>query len=262
MYKLYGEIQEQVIAGGRTDPEVRENIVSVKAEIEYLLDEQVKSSAFRAKVRYMNDGEKATKYFIGLEKRNFTQKTMYAVRKPNGQLTKDYREILNEQERFYRELYTSNPEITFNVQNTSGIKLSDEESGDINHDPTKEEMIHALKLLRKERTPGCDGLTCEFFLKFIDIIQEPLMRMYVYAKRNKMLPMTDRRGIITLIPKANQDETRVSSWRPLTMLNYGYKVLARIMAVRLEKYVDKLIGPQQTAFIQGQGYILEHTKGL
>ena len=43
----------------------------------------------------------------------------------------------------------------------------------------------------------------------------------------------------------------VKNWRPLTLLNCDYKILAKVLASRLEKYADKLIGSQQTGFIKG-----------
>ena len=60
-------------------------------------------------------------------KREYINKTMYKVRKKDSSITKDYREILNEQLEFYGDLYRSNPKIKFQLKNNSGIFLSQED---------------------------------------------------------------------------------------------------------------------------------------
>ena len=51
---------------------------------------------------------------------------MYICHRPaNDQLTKDYREILNEQFMYYRKLYSSNPEVKFDLINRTDTKLSE-----------------------------------------------------------------------------------------------------------------------------------------
>ena len=65
--------------------------------------------------------------------------------------------------------------------------------------------------------------------------------------------LTARQGIISLLPKGpNKDPKYIKNWRPLTLLNYDYKILAKIMATRLKEYLPLLIGPQQTGFLEGR----------
>ena len=113
-------LQEEMIVKGDCDDSLEQGICRVQAAIDFSLEQEAKKAAFLSKVRYIKEGERNSKYFFGLSKRNFVHKTMYKLRKANGELTKDYREILNEQRSFYEELYSSNASIKFNIQNTSG----------------------------------------------------------------------------------------------------------------------------------------------
>ncbi|OAE25859.1 hypothetical protein AXG93_2145s1580 [Marchantia polymorpha subsp. ruderalis] len=56
-------------------------------------------------------------------------------------------------------------------------------------------------------------------------------------------------GMIRLIPKA-VNKTELKDWRPLTMLTTDYKIIARILAGRLQMLLQKLVLPQQTGFIK------------
>ena len=61
-----------------------------------------------------------------------------------------------------------------------------------------------------------------------------------------------RRGVITLIPKDENDLTVLSSWRLITILNVDYKILARVIAKRVESKLSKLIHSDQTGFVKGR----------
>ena len=53
---------------------------------------------------------------------------------------------------------------------------------------------------------------------------------------------TQKRGIITLIHKGkNLPRERLANWRPITLLNTDYKILAKALARRLNKVITKLI---------------------
>ena len=64
------------------------------------------------------------------------------------------------------------------------------------------------------------------------------------------------RGIIKLLPK-DGDKTLIRNWRPITLLNVSYKILAKIMALRLVNILPKFVNSTQTGFIKGR-YILEN----
>ena len=103
-----------------------------------------------------------------------------------------------------------------------------------------------------EKSPGIDGLMCEFHRTFFEELKEPLIRLYYMCYRNKRLNPTARRAVIQLLPKKGRDELQVALWRPLTLFNYDYKLLAKVLAVRMESVMDMLIGPQQTGFMKGR----------
>jgi len=55
-----------------------------------------------------------------------------------------------------------------------------------------------------------------------------------------------------LIPKDENNSMTLSNWRPVTLLNVDYKILANVIAKRIESVLLKLIHPDQTGFIKGR----------
>ena len=63
---------------------------------------------------------------------------MYVLRKPNGELTKDYAEILNIQYCFYKDLYDSDSSVHFDIVNRSGISLEEDVKSRFENPVTKD----------------------------------------------------------------------------------------------------------------------------
>ena len=114
---------------------------------------------------------------------------------------------------------------------------------------SKEEMFDAMMTLRRGRTPGCDGLSVEFYYKFWRIIIDPLYDMYMAAWQCGWLNPSGKRGIINLIPKAKKCELEIKNWRPISLLTIDFKVWAKAIANRLETATE-LIEKHQTGFIK------------
>ena len=51
-----------------------EKITQLKFQLENLRQEQIKGLVLRSKVQWLEEGEKPTKFFASLEKRNYTNK--------------------------------------------------------------------------------------------------------------------------------------------------------------------------------------------
>jgi len=59
-------------------------------------------------------------------------------------------------------------------------------------------------------------------------------------------------ALISLIPKKGKDHSDCKNYRPISLLNTDMKMYTRIMALRLQRYMNKLVHPDQTGFISGR----------
>ena len=69
---------------------------------------------------------------------------------------------------------------------------------------------------------------------------------------NESLSIGQKQAIISLIPKSGKDLTNIKNWRPISLLNTDYKILTKILANRIKKYLPKLISTDQTGFVPGR----------
>ena len=66
---------------------------------------------------------------------------------------------------------------------------------------TYEEYNESLDTFSPGKSPGEDGFTVEFYLTFFDLIGEDLVNSLNSACQNGELSISQRRGVISLIPK-------------------------------------------------------------
>ena len=106
---------------------------------------------------------------------------------------------------------------------------------------TKEECLKALNEMECNKTPGSDGLPAEFYRIFWNDISDYLLNSFHYAYLRGQLSVSQKRGIIKLIPKKDTELYFVKNWRPISLLNCDYKIAAKAIAIRLKRVLPKLI---------------------
>lgn len=79
----------------------------LKKELQQHYDNKGKAAIFRSKCRWVEEGEKATKYFFNLEKRNYNRKTINEIKLDNEETTTDEKQILSMIKMYYDDLYNS-----------------------------------------------------------------------------------------------------------------------------------------------------------
>ena len=66
-----------------------------------------------------------------------------------------------------------------------------------------------------------------------------MIASFNYAFRTGTLSISQRRGIISLIPKKNKDKTLLENLRPVSPLNIDYKILTKTIAKKARKSAPK-----------------------
>ena len=130
--------------------------------------------------------------------------------------------------------------------------LTDEEQTLCEGALTQKECLEALKKMESDKTPGTDGLPAEFYKVFWRDISSFLISALNYAFDSGCLSVTQRRGVIKLIPKKDAGLYFIKNWRPFTLLNTDYKIAAKSVANRIKLVLPNLINLDQTGFLTGR----------
>ena len=117
----------------------------------------------------------------------------------------------------------------------------------------------AQRLQTITKTPGTDGLPAEFYRFFWPDICHDMVASYNFASQYGMLSISQRRRMISLIPKQSKDKPILENLRPISLLNVNYKILTKVIAKRIENVLPTLINPDQTGYVKGR-YIGENIR--
>ena len=106
--------------------------------------------------------------------------------------------------------------------------------------------------MKKNKTPGYDGFPIEFYIVFWPDVSDMLVDSYNYSLENGLLSLSQRNGIITLIPKKDKDPLEIKNYRPISLLTTDYKIIAKTFANRMKDFLNDLIHLDQSGFSKGR----------
>lgn len=114
-----------------------------------------------------------------------------------------------------------------------------------------EELEATLKWLKKDKSPGLDGWTVEFYLALFEVLGTDLLRLIEESKRSGRIPGGLKSTFIALIPKADKPSS-FDDFRPISLCNYIYKIIAKIIANRIKPILSLHISHEQFAFLHNR----------
>ena len=228
-----------------------------KGKLQNLREQKLKGSLVRSKARWLQNGEKPSKYFCNLENRNFVSKRMTSLIDKNGKELKTDEEIKYEVYTFYQNLYRCRENEIQDVNldhilNFETPKLNDEQAFSIKGEINYDEALKTLKNMQNNKSPGSTGFTTEFFKFFWVDLGFFVLKSINYAFRKGEFSNTQKEGIITCIPKTGKSRKFIKNWRPISLLNVTYKIASGTIANRLKKVLPSIVDLDQSGFIAGR----------
>ena len=121
-------------------------------------------------------------------------------------------------------------------------------------DITTDEIQKAISTFENNKSPGNDGLTGEFYKTFSEILANDLQDLCREISEVGRMPDSMRQAVITCIYKKGDIED-ITNWRPISLLNYDYKIFTKILATKMQPSLNDIIGTEQTAAIKGRTII-------
>ena len=118
-------------------------------------------------------------------------------------MLESHTEILNEQKKFYANLYRADKEVHFNLRNNTPRRLKEPDISILNRELSTAELKEAVFKMKKGKFPGPDRIPADFYQVFWEDIKDVLFDCYTYEKGH--LHKTARQGVLNLIPKGSKD---------------------------------------------------------
>ena len=102
--------------------------------------------------------------------------------------------------------------------------------------------------MKNDSAPGTAGLTASFY----KCVWLQIKKMVIDFEKGSM-SISQRRAIINLIHKGeNLVSYELGDWRPISLRNTNYKILAKSLAIRMQGVVKHIIDDDQVGYIKGR----------
>lgn len=114
----------------------------------------------------------------------------------------------------------------------------------------EEEVKEALLSLEEDKAPGPNGFPIKFLLVCWEVVGRDMMAVFEAFHSKDQWCKLLRATFITLILK--EGAVHIKDFRPISFVGCLYKLLAKVLAIRLKGSIALVISELQNAFVPGR----------
>ena len=228
-----------------------------RRDLERESSECYKGSVVRSRLkRVLNEAVKSNATAREEEVRRFPDRCIASVKTPDGRLLQSGREIRDAFREHFRDRFarcTDLPLREFRSYLADFPRLGAAEAASCEGVVTECEVRDALMQVGLNKSPGLDGLPYEVYLRMSHMFVPILTDMFNHWFAQGAIPGSVTKGVITLLKKGGRHVWEgLDDYKPITLLNTELKILARVLANRLQLVISDLISLEQTFAVKGR----------
>ena len=244
-------LKHRLVSG---DPSVKSEIADLEGSLKVLMTEEYVGAKIRSRAKWLEEGEAPTRFFLKLASQRFEKSFVSSVLNSDGVEVSTLPEIMKVHEDFYSSLFAEES-VDLETQNHLfsfvSSRLSDHDRDVCEGALLLDEATEAVGLSNRNKAPGPDGLSVEFYLTFWSRLSPLLVEVFNVGLRESELCDAMKTSITRLVYKKD-DRINLKNWRPIFLLNVDYKICSKAISLRLSKVLESLFDPDQTCSVPGR----------
>lgn len=105
---------------------------------------------------------------------------------------------------------------------------------------TLEEVKIAMWECGSDKAPSPDGFTFKFIKTYWDTVKTDVMNFILHFDKFGTIARGCNSSFISLVPKV-KDPSSLSDYRPISLIGCMYKIISKVLALRLKKVIGGVI---------------------
>ncbi|GAU47952.1 hypothetical protein TSUD_06860 [Trifolium subterraneum] len=201
----------------------------------------------KSRTRWVKEGDSNSRYFHESIKSRRRRNQLVALKDGDRWV-----QGVDEVKRFVKNFFENNfKENWANRPNLNGItfqSLSEEDNVSLLPPFSIDEVREVVWNSDRNKCPSPDGLNFNFLKVCWNVLKGDIMEFLAEFHKNAVLPKAITASFLALIPKKDHPQA-LSDYRTICLVSSLYKILSKVLAVRLKKVMAKLISEVQSAFL-------------
>jgi len=149
----------------------------------------------------------------------------------------------------YKALDGSNLAEIINIAGLFPQFINEDEAEELNSLVTPGELEGTLKWFKKDKSLGPDGWSIKLYITFFKILGDDLLKVVEECRTSGSLYNANNSTFIALVPKFDSPSS-FNEFRPISLCNCLYKIMAKIIANRIKPILSCHISPKKFAFLE------------
>ena len=232
--------------------ETAEEIQGLKKEInEILIREEVMWNQ-RSRALWIKCGDRNTKFFHATANQRRKTNKIEGIRGANDVWFDQPEDIEREVLEYFSAIFTTASPSSF-AASLGAINplVSDEMNAALLKEFSELEVRNALHQMHPTKALGPDGMSPIFYQKYWNVVGHNVTNSVLQILNTGCMPNGWNETYICLIPKVSSPQ-KMSEYRPISLCNVLYKIVAKVLANRLKLILPEVISESQSAFVPGR----------
>jgi hypothetical protein len=204
----------------------------------------------KSRIRWLKEGDKCTKFFHQVANANRRTNSIESL-VVDGSFSSDPEVISSHIGNFYESLFSEPLGWRPRVDNLEFEVLSLDEAARL-EDPFEErEVREVINSMDRDKAPGPDGFSLAFFQDCWEVVKGDFMAVFEDFHAHGKFVKSINSTFISLIPKF-PGAKEIKDFRPISLVGGVYKIIAKVLANRMRRVMDRIISKPQNAFVKGR----------
>ncbi|KAH7947447.1 hypothetical protein HPB52_012011 [Rhipicephalus sanguineus] len=241
----------QIVERGGTSTQAMRDYVDAQRKVySSPLHKRAQASRIADELQLPSDELRNLAFAVRVGTRRNQPQLILTAKREDGSITTEPVEVRNTFRTHFERLFAQEPQLDdCDIESRfltfcDGLpKLKTEDTEGLHSPATKDEVSQALKAMNARSAPGPDGILTAFYVRFFEILGDLLTDVVNIFITEGKKPLSFRDGRVVLLLKEGMDRSNPKSWRPITLLNTDYKLVATLLVLRLRPLLNELVSP-------------------